>query len=198
MMKRKNILLHVCCAPCLIYPHSVIKSEDDINMSVYYFNPNIHPSMEYARRLEALMDYCVQNNIDLRVGEYDPAFYFRAVSGNKESRCEDCYKIRLEETARYAAQEKFDVFETTLAVSPYQDHELIKDIGSDMADRYGVEFRYTDYRRGFRDGQNKSRELGMYRQAYCGCVYSESERYAKKVAQTEKKARNLNGTARST
>jgi hypothetical protein len=144
--------------------------------------------MEYIRRLEALSDYCKANEVVLHVGEYDPLVYLRAVSGSEDARCGMCYSIRLMEAARFAAAQGFSALTTTLSVSPYQDHELLQRIGAEAAQAYGIEFRYFDFRPGFRGAQERAKELGMYRQPYCGCIYSELERYAKKLGKAEERA----------
>ena len=99
-----------------------------------------------------------------------------------DHRCGKCYGLRLEQTARYAALHGFDSFSSTLFVSPYQNHELLRQTAEEMARRYGVAFLYRDFRPGFRQGQQEARELGLYMQKYCGCVFSEEERYAKQIA----------------
>lgn len=177
----KDLLMHTCCGPCFVYPHSVLK--DKYKITSYFFNPNIHPSMEYMRRMETLADFCAINGVHLRIGEYDPALHLRAVAGSENDRCRACYKIRLGEAASFAAENDYALYTTTLLISPYQQHELIIEAGEAAASEYGVEFLYQDFRLGFRDGQNKAKELEMYRQPYCGCIYSEFERYEKKLAQ---------------
>ncbi|HZD60175.1 MAG TPA: epoxyqueuosine reductase QueH [Anaerolineae bacterium] len=178
----KNLLLHTCCGPCFIFPHSLLKVE--YNITSYYFNPNIHPSMEYMRRMEALATYCKSEGVELRVGDYNPEEYFRQVAGNESDRCRICYSIRLGEAARFAAEKGYDLFSTTLSVSPYQKHNLIEMVGTEVANTYGIEFKYWDFRSGFRSGQDRAKELGMYRQPYCGCIFSEMERYARKLKKT--------------
>ncbi len=137
--------------------------------------------MEYVRRLEALSGFCSLNGVELRVGEYDPTIYFKEVTGRESDRCRMCYSIRLNEAARFAAEKGYDSYTTTLLVSPYQKHELIKELGVSIGNNYGIEFKYWDFRPGFRAGQTRAKELSMYRQPYCGCVYSELERYANKL-----------------
>jgi len=192
----KNLLVHTCCGPCFIYPYSILKDEYRINS--FFYNPNIHPSMEYARRLDTLAGFCSQNGVELRVGDYDPSIYFAQVAGNKSDRCRICYSIRLGKAAEFAAEKGYDAFTTTLLVSPYQKHDEIRNTGIEIAGKYGVEFKYWDFRSGFRQGQNKAKELDMYRQPYCGCVYSETERYLNKLKKIETKARGLGNESRAT
>lgn len=103
-----------------------------------------------------------------------------------DNRCGYCYLCRLEKTAKYAKENGFDAFSTTLLISPYQDHELLKKTGDMLSKKYGIEFLYKDFRPGFRYGQNKARELGLYMQKYCGCVFSEEERYEKLINKNKK------------
>ena len=183
----KKLLLHTCCGPCLIRPGETLKAEYEITS--YYYNPNIHPTTEYIQRLETLAAYCRDNGYRLVVGEYEPQRHLIEVAGLAEARCAVCYRLRLMEAARYAAQNGFDAFSTTLTVSPYQKHDLIEAIGEQAGEEHGVEFIYRDFRALYREGQETARTLGMYRQSYCGCIYSEMERYEKKLARAEREAR---------
>ena len=109
--------------------------------------------------------------------EYGLRDFVRRVADHIEGRCADCYAIRLEQTAAYAAAHGYDSFTTTLLVSPYQKHELIRQIGERLAEQYGIQFLYRDFRVGFQEGQEKAREAGLYMQKYCGCIFSEEDRY---------------------
>lgn len=184
----ETLLVHTCCGPCFVFPYGVLK--DKYNITSYFYNPNIHPSMEYIRRLDTLADFCKSNNIDLKVGEYHPRIYFKEVAGNESDRCRICYSLRLKEAARFAAEKGYDAFTSTLLVSVYQKHELIREIGTEFAKAYDVEFKYWDFRDGFRSGQDRAKELEVYRQPYCGCIYSEMERYDKKLERAIKRARD--------
>ena len=183
----KRLLLHTCCGPCLIRPGETLKAEYEITS--YYYNPNIHPTTEYIQRLETLAAYCRDNGYKLVVGEYEPQRHLIEVAGLAEARCAACYRLRLMEAARYAAQNGFDAFSTTLTVSPYQKHDLIEAKGEQAGEEYDVEFVYRDFRALYREGQETARTLGMYRQPYCGCIYSEMERYGKKLARAKREAR---------
>lgn len=187
--------MHTCCGPCFVYPHSIIK--DEYKVSSYYFNPNIQPSMEYLRRLETLAGYCAGNNIELRVADYDPKLHLTEIASNINDRCRMCYSLRLNETARFAAEKGYDSFTTSLLVSPYQNHDLIKTIGNSFADTYGIGFEYRDFRPGFKMGQDLAKELDMYRQSYCGCIYSEAERYSKKLQRTVDNIRGIGHESRA-
>ncbi len=148
---------------------------EGIEPVLYWFNPNIHPYMEYKARRDCLVEYSKSINLELIVNEkYGLREFCRNVSDDIENRCQKyCYPVRMEETAKFAKENGFDAFTTTLFVSPYQRHEVIKKVCEEMAEKYGVTFLYRDFRDGFYEGQNKARELGLYRQKYCGCVFSE-------------------------
>ena len=173
-------LLHICCAPCANQCIEVLRG-DHIEVTGFWYNPNIHPFTEYRARRNCLRDYA--SAIDLRLleqNDYALRPFVRAVAEDLANRCEKCYEMRLMETARQAKEGGFDSFTSSLFISPYQDHELMQEKAERAAKEYGVEFLYRDFRPYFRRGQEKSRELGFYMQKYCGCVFSEEERYLKK------------------
>lgn len=173
-----KILLHTCCGPCSIYPIQQLRLDYDI--SAYFFNPNIHPFQEFKRRREALLAFCEGQGIPLvDGGSYGLLEFLRKVVFHEEERCRICYGWRMEETARKAAAEGFHAFSTTLLYSRYQDHAQLRQYGFELAKKYGVEFLYRDFREGWQYGIDESKSLGMYRQAYCGCIFSEQERYDK-------------------
>ncbi len=177
-----KLLLHTCCAPCLIYPLRQLRL-DGIDVDSYYYNPNIHPYTEYIRRRDTLTDYARQQS--LRVILTDPeeillpaaraAFEERWLAAETESRCTMCYRERLDRTAACAAENGYDAFSTTLLVSIYQKHDLIREIGEEMSRKHAVPFYYRDFRPGFREGQKEARDLGLYRQKFCGCICSLNE-----------------------
>jgi len=172
-----KILLHTCCGPCSIYPVDFLR-EKGMDVYGYFFNPNIHPYTEFARRRETLEKYAAE--IDLKViidEDYRLEEFLQGVAHRESRRCLICYAMRLEQTARVAKRGGFEGFSTTLLVSPYQKHELIREIGQASADKYGVPFYYEDYRPGYKAATDLSKKMGMYRQQYCGCIYSEKERY---------------------
>ena len=182
-----DLLLHICCAPCSVACVKTLREEGTEPVGFWY-NPNIHPFTEYRSRRNCLREYAQGIGLELiEKDEYGLRPFVRAVAGDIEGRCGYCYACRLEETARYAADHGFAAFSTTLLVSPYQDHGAITAAAQRMADRYGVAFLYRDFRPGFRQGQAKARELGLYMQKYCGCVFSEEERYAKQIARDKEK-----------
>jgi len=147
----------------------------------YFYNPNIHPYTEYRRRLDTLRDYAAAVNWPL-VGEEDYALeeFLRATVYREKDRCRFCYGLRLEAAARVARHGRFEGFTTTLLCSPYQKHELVRETGLAAGAAAGVPFVYIDFRPGYREGYGRARELGLYRQAYCGCIYSEKDRYCQK------------------
>lgn len=174
-----RILLHTCCAPCLIFPAKKMK-EQGWEILPYFFNPNIHPSQEYLRRKDALNRYSKLTGLEVHFSEeYPMEDFLRSVSMDPENRCFSCYRIRLAEAARKCREAGLEVFSTTLLVSPYQKHELIRRVGEETALEHGLRFHYEDFRDGFRWAQAQARILELYRQPYCGCIYSEKERYFK-------------------
>ena len=178
-MERK-VLLHTCCGPCTLYPLRVLRGEG-VEPVGFFYNPNIHPYREFRRRMTALRE--VAEKRDLEViwhRDYGLREFLREVVFREEDRCEVCYYLRLRETARLARSLGYPAFSTTLLYSPFQKHELLRDIGETLARRFGLTFFYRDFREGYRRGQKEALELGIYRQAYCGCIFSEEERYDKK------------------
>ena len=176
-----KLLLHTCCAPCSVYCIDSLRNEK-IEPTVYWFNPNIHPYMEYKSRRDCLYEYTKSISVDaIFEDEYGLDEFCKNVINDLQNRCVNyCYKLRLEQTAKYAKENGFDSFSTTLLVSPYQKHDEIKKIGEELAKKYGLKFLYRDFRVGFREGQAKARELGLYMQKYCGCIFSEEDRYLRK------------------
>lgn len=174
-MKNK-LLLHTCCAPCLIGT-MLFPAFENFDLSCFWYNPNIHPYKEYESRLAALTGYTSENNINLIVHDYYGLVEFtRNVINNLETRCCYCYETRIRKTAEHAKQNGFDMFSTTLLVSPYQNHEKIKEICEKYAEEYEIGFFYGDFRVNFRDGQKSAREKSIYMQKYCGCIFSEQKR----------------------
>ena len=174
-----NVLLHTCCAPCLIYPLEKLKQEG-FEVAGFFYNPNIHPLAEYTRRKEALT--VLAPGLEIIYPEYSPREFFNAVNLKEElpGRCAICWKSRLKKTAQTAKENGFEYFTTTLLVSPYQDQELLKKIGNDVSAEEGVKFYYADFRPGFRKAHDEAKAKGVYCQRYCGCIYSEMERSKKK------------------
>lgn len=145
----------------------------------YFHNPNIHPYSEWQQRRQALEKYA--GIVGLKViydDRYNPRDYFQRVTYRESHRCLICYEMRLRQTAHIARRGRFDHFTTTLLVSKHQKHGAIRELGEAIGDEYGVPFLYRDFRTGFKQAGETSRAMGLYRQQYCGCLYSEVERYA--------------------
>lgn len=174
-----KILLHVCCGPCTIYPLQLMREEGHA-VEGYFFNPNIHPYREFGRRIQALQDFARRVRFPVTIDDnYGLTDFLRRVVFHEQSRCATCYDLRLEQAARKAAEVGAEAFTTTLLYSRYQNHALIKEKGEGFAAQYGIAFHYDDFRRGWQEGVDQSIAMGLYRQPYCGCVYSEQERYDK-------------------
>ncbi|NQT06889.1 MAG: epoxyqueuosine reductase QueH [Candidatus Omnitrophica bacterium] len=176
-----KLLLHVCCAPCAIHPFAELRGREYKEITGFFYNPNIHPYTEFINRRKSLEEYSEKNKFPVVFHKYDMENYFRHVAGHEGpgTRCPRCWRMRLEETASFGAQKDYDAFTTTLLVSPYQDQEMIRKIGLELSKKYRIDFFYRDLRDGFRKAQDAARKDNLYRQKYCGCVYSEKERYDK-------------------
>ena len=175
----RRILLHICCGPCGTYPIEWLR-EEGFQVAGFWYNPNIHPWQEHQRRQESVRKYA--EAVDLPViwyEKYEMPLYLRAVVGHERfrERCRICYRMRLEKTARMAAEGGFDAFTTTLLISPHQEQALIRKIGEEVAEGSGVAFYFENFRRGWSERGRLTHEHGLYRQQYCGCIYSEWERY---------------------
>ena len=177
-----KVLMHTCCAPCSVYCIDSLRAED-IEPVLFWYNPNIHPFIEYKTRRDCLKDYAKKVEAELILKEeYGLDEFCRNVANDIKNRCVNyCYPKRLSETVRYATENGYDAFTTTLLVSPYQKHEELKKVCEKLAKDSGVEFIYRDFRVGFREGQQKARDLGLYMQKYCGCIFSEEDRYRKQI-----------------
>ena len=171
-----KLLMHTCCAPCSVYCIDTLRKEE-IEPTVYWYNPNIHPYMEYKARRDTLKEYTKSINVKAIFEEdYGLDKFCKNVINDLENRCVNyCYKVRMEQTVKYAKEKGYDAFTSTLFVSPYQKHEELKRLCEQLAKKYEIEFVYRDFRVGFREGQAKARELGLYMQKYCGCIFSEQQ-----------------------
>ncbi len=176
-----KVLLHTCCAPCVIYPYSRLKDQGN-EVTAFFYNPNIHPFREFQKRLETLKDYSGKLHFPLIYDKkYDLTDYLRKIVFNEAERCSICYSLRLEETVLLAKERSFDAFTTTLLYSKYQRHDLITSWCNILSLRFNIPFIYEDFREGWHLGVARAKEFGMYRQSYCGCIFSEQERYDKSV-----------------
>lgn len=163
--------MHMCCAPCGTYPLKKLR-ELACDVTGFFYNPNIHPLPENIRRKETTEDFAFELNMKLiAMGSFNQKKW-EEYGENDPKRCEMCYLDRIEKTAIVAKESGYDAFTTTLLVSPYQNHELMKIIGEKMENKYNISFKYIDFRPFFKEGQNMAREMGLYRQKYCGCIHS--------------------------
>lgn len=174
-----NILLHTCCGPCTIYPLKTLRSEG-FAVTGFFYRHNIHPFTECRKREDTLTAYAASVGLPLVVQEgYDLEGFLRKAVFREKHRCDICYRSRLEETAIRARDGGFEAFSSTLLYSRYQRHDRIREIAEELATEYGLAFIYRDFRSGWTEGIVESKRLGMYRQPYCGCIYSEKDRYYK-------------------
>ena len=175
-----KLLLHTCCAPCSLMCIETLRSQEGIDPVGFWFNPNIHPFTEYRSRRNCLREYAQEIGLTLlEKNDYALRPFIREVAPDIENRCLKCYEIRLGETAKFAAENGYDAFTSSLFISPYQQHETMKLLAEQAAEKFSVQFLYRDFRPYFKEGQEKAREKGFYMQKYCGCVFSEEERYIK-------------------
>lgn len=195
-----KLALHACCAPCLLEPYDALAPDAERTV-VVYANPNIHPVEEYEHRRDTLLAYAAKAGIEVVELPYEPDEWHELVGvhgEDRESRCRACYRLRLSKTAAWAAENGFDALATTLSVSPYQDAEVLAEKAERVARDAGLAYVGRDFRDRYREATARSRELGMYRQNYCGCVYSEAEarrdREAARAARAAAKAARQSGT----
>lgn len=175
-----NVLMHICCGPCSIYPLKVLSGQGH-HLTGFFYNPNIHPYGEFKRRRDTLVDFARLSSLSLVVDEsYDLETFLLGTLERGENRCLFCYNTRLERAFIKAKQEGFEAVTTTLLYSKYQRHDEIRAIGEGLAQNHGVPFLYRDFREGWKEGQEEARKLNLYRQSYCGCIFSERDRYYKK------------------
>ena len=190
LTERKKLLLHACCAPCSSYVIEYLSNYFDI--TIYYYNPNIHPQAEYERRLQELKAFltrfpkAIETNIKLIVDSYDTEDYFNATNVRNEvelqteremgERCRRCYEFRMKRAWDYAEKNSYDYFTTTLSISPHKDSTKINKIGEELQENTtsALHYLYSDFKKkgGFLRSLQISEEFGLYRQDYCGCVYS--------------------------
>ncbi len=166
-----KLLLHMCCGPCSTYPVQELLKEG-FEIQGLFYNPNIHPIEEHSRRKENVEKFSSISKIPVIYNEEFRQAEWESMADKGGARCNRCYSLRMEEAARYAAENGYDAFTTTLLVSPYQKHDLIKEFGELYGRKYGVSFVYRDFRPGFRQGQQLAKDMGLYRQKYCGCILS--------------------------
>lgn len=191
-----KLLLHSCCAPCSSYVLTYLSQYFEI--TVYYYNPNISFGEEYLKRVEEqkrfISDVEFKHKVDFVEGPYDPTIFFDAVKGMEnmkegDRRCYICYKLRLEQAAIYAKDNGYDFFTTTLSISPYKNVAWLNEIGELLATDYDINYLYSDFKKknGYKTSIELSKQYGLYRQDYCGCVYSKEERQKQKDEEVNKK-----------
>ena len=171
-----KLLLHTCCAPCSVYCIKTLRKEG-IEPTLYWYNPNIHPYAEYKARRDCLKEYAKIVDVNLVVEDAYGLDEFVCNTYDKLStRCQEyCYPKRLRQAFEYAKQNGYDTITTTLLYSIYQKHDIIVKLMYTLAEAYGIEFLYRDFREGWQEGQDEARRVGLYMQKYCGCVFSEEE-----------------------
>lgn len=179
--KKPSLLLHVCCAPCSSYVLEYLEKFFDVTL--YFYNPNISPEKEYLYRLDELKRLVKEtvSDADICEGKYEPERFFELSKGREKEpeggeRCFLCYKLRLGESGRYAALNGFDYFTTTLSISPYKNAEKLNEIGGEIAEANGIKYLFSDFKKknGYKRSIELSREHRLYRQDYCGCVFSKA------------------------
>ncbi|MCF8054543.1 MAG: epoxyqueuosine reductase QueH [Deltaproteobacteria bacterium] len=174
-----KVLLHICCAPCAIYPLSRLAPHEVVG---YFYNPNIHPYAEHQLRQTALVSYAALQGLKVIMAQgYEVENFFRRVNNRENDRCPLCYELRLENSARVAKQLGCNAISTTLLYSKYQRHDMIRKLCEQAAARHGLDFIYEDFREGWLEGIAASKKLELYRQRYCGCIYSERERFLRSL-----------------
>lgn len=174
-----RVLLHTCCGPCALYPLAALRSEG-LDVTGFFYNHNIHPYQEFARRRDAAQQMADLEEMPLIVrDEYRLEEFLANVAAEPDTRCSYCYASRLDAVAAAAKEGGFDAFTSSLFYSRYQNHELMRTKAEEAAEKLGIPFLYRDFRPGWQEGIRRSKELGLYRQQYCGCIYSEKERYCR-------------------
>ena len=179
--KKPKLLLHVCCAPCSSYVLEYLNEYFDI--TVYYYNPNISSYSEYEKRLNEeirfVSEYPFNKDIPVIKAPYDNDRFEEMIKGLEEekeggARCFKCYRLRLEESCKYALENGFDYFTTTLSISPYKNSKVLNEIGNELSEIYGIKYLYSDFKKknGYKRSIELSHEYNLYRQDYCGCKYS--------------------------
>ena len=178
-----KLLMHTCCAPCSVYCIDELRKEG-IEPTVYWYNPNIHPYMEYKARRDCLKEYTKSINVEaIFEEEYGLDEFCKEAIKDLSKRCTNyCYPVRIKKTFEYAKKNGYDAVTTTLLYSIYQNHNFIKELMEKYSKEYGIEFLYRDFRVGFWEGHQKAHDLGLYMQKYCGCVFSEEDRYSNRNA----------------
>jgi predicted adenine nucleotide alpha hydrolase (AANH) superfamily ATPase len=184
--QRPKLVLHSCCAPCSTHVLEVLN--ETFNLEILFFNPNIYPKEEYHKRLQEQIHLIPKMELDIKVAktDYESHLFYEKVKGLENlgegsERCKQCISLRLEKTAMYAAENKFDYFTSTLSISPLKNADIINEIGQSLQDKYSVKFLIADFKKnnGFKNSIDLSKKYNLYRQDYCGCIFSKKERESK-------------------
>ncbi|MEK6590669.1 MAG: epoxyqueuosine reductase QueH [Nitrospinota bacterium] len=177
-MPKPKLILHICCAPCSPYAIDLLKR--DFELTAYFYDPNIHPEEEYQFRLEEMRRFSHQIGLNFIAAEYDHDRWFKLTEGHENdreggNRCEICFRMRLEETVIFAKRNGFKYFTTVLTTSPHKSAVVINKIGIELAEQYGLNFYAADFKKkdGFKVSVQRSKEYGLKRQNYCGCMFSQ-------------------------
>lgn len=171
----EKLLIHTCCAPCTILV--IDKLRENYEITLFFYNPNIHPYKEYLERLNSFKSFSENQKIDYIVGKYEYKDYFMNVVRYFSDRCLFCYQLRLNQTALTSKLLNIKNFTTTMLYSIYQKHDAIKNIGERISKEYNLNFIYFDLREKYHDGVKLSKDYNLYIQKYCGCIFSEIERF---------------------
>jgi predicted adenine nucleotide alpha hydrolase (AANH) superfamily ATPase len=187
-----KLLLHTCCAPCTIYPLKILR-EQNHRVTGYFYNSNIHPYREFDRRKAALEEYAQKAELKVLFNpSYDLEEFLSQTRPWGPDRCRPCFRMRLTAAAQQARTQAFEAFTTTLLYSRYQKHDWIREEGEEIGSRYQIPFYYQDFRAGWNEGVKESKALGLYRQPYCGCIFSEKERFRRNRPQAPENGDNPN------
>lgn len=187
MSVAKNLLIHTCCAPCLAAPYYKLREAGHL-VTAFWYNPNIHPLLEYQKRRDALREFSLKEGFALiEVDEYGLNQFLQNTMADISGRCSFCYTSRLEAVAKTASDKGFDAFSTTLLYSKYQKHFQIIEIANSFSALYQIPFFYEDWRTLWQEGIAISKANGMYRQQYCGCIFSEEDRYREQIPRNKTK-----------
>ncbi|MBQ9233875.1 MAG: epoxyqueuosine reductase QueH [Lachnospiraceae bacterium] len=183
-MEKEKLLLHACCAPCSSYVLEFLENTYDI--TVFYYNPNITDEMEYNKRVAEITRFIntapFTKNVKFIEGRYDPELFLHISKGlenepERGKRCYKCYELRLDETARYAKEKGFDLYTTTLSISPHKNAEWLNEIGLRLSEKYEMNYLYSNFKKnnGYSRSIELSKEYNLYRQNFCGCIFSKQE-----------------------
>ena len=178
-----KILLHICCAPCAIYPVESLTGKGHY-VHGFFYNPNIMPYQEFVKRMETMEGYATRLRLPMIWDRtYDLEGFLRGVVFRENERCRFCYYQRLRAAARVAKGGNFDAFTSTLLYSKFQNEEMIRELAQQVVGEVGVPFYYEDFRQGWAQGAAKAKKLGLYKQQYCGCIFSERDRFWSSIEQ---------------